>query len=168
MIEIVSSARCTKCGICVKVCPTNVFDGVVGEVPVIARQADCQTCSMCEVYCPADALFVAPPVTPLPSGSPWLDEEKLAAAGLLGRYRELEGWGPGRTPSARRPLALGGGGRANLGVLPMRRERRVAEDTSMLPLDGTLAVSRVSPVSGPVEPAEATGGQPGAPNPSGS
>jgi NAD-dependent dihydropyrimidine dehydrogenase PreA subunit len=151
MIEIVSANRCTKCGICVKVCPTNVFDGIVGEVPVIARQSDCQTCSMCEVYCPADALFVAPPTTPLPPGSPWLDEEWLVHAGLLGRYRELEGWGPGRTPSSRRPLALSRRANANLGRLPARREERRDVDTSLLPLDGTPAMTRATPASGPVE-----------------
>jgi NAD-dependent dihydropyrimidine dehydrogenase PreA subunit len=153
MIELVSSDRCTKCGICVKVCPTNVFDGAVGDVPVIARQVDCQTCSMCEVYCPADALFVAPPVTPLPAGSPWLDEEKLVAAGLLGRYRELEGWGPGRVPSAKRPLQLGGGGRrGNLGLPRPSQLRSAPADTAVRPLDGTLAVARSAPASGPVEP----------------
>jgi NAD-dependent dihydropyrimidine dehydrogenase PreA subunit len=166
MIEIVSAGRCTQCGICVKVCPTNVFDGAAGEVPVIARQSDCQTCSMCEVYCPADALFVAPPTTPLPADSPWLDEERLAQAGLLGRYRELEGWGPGRTPSSRRPLALSRRSGASLGRLPARREQRRDVDTSVLPLDGTAAMSRATPASGPVEsapggrkPAEAIGNE---------
>jgi hypothetical protein len=127
-----------------------VFDGVVGEVPVIARQSDCQTCSMCEVYCPADALFVAPVTTPVPPDSPWRDEDALAAAGLLGRYRELEGWGPGRTPSASRAELFGrqlrGGGRP-----PAGRPDRVSPDTSILPLDGSLAMARQSPASGPAE-----------------
>ena len=60
MIEIVSAERCTACNICVRVCPTNVFDMVNDEPPRIARQDDCQTCFMCELYCPEDALFVAP------------------------------------------------------------------------------------------------------------
>lgn len=149
MIEIVSSARCVECAICVNVCPTNVFDGTVGEVPVIARQSDCQTCSMCEVYCPADALFVAPVTTPVPEDSPWRDEEALAEAGLLGRYRELEGWGPGRTPSSRRPLALMR--RAALGQFAPMRPERVGVDTSVLPMDGSLALQRGAPASGPVE-----------------
>ena len=42
MIEIVSAERCTACNICVKVCPTNVFDIVQGKPPTIARQDDCQ------------------------------------------------------------------------------------------------------------------------------
>ena len=59
MIELISEERCTSCNICVRVCPTNVFDAVEGGIPVIARQQDCQTCYMCELYCPSDAMFVA-------------------------------------------------------------------------------------------------------------
>lgn len=60
MIEIVSAAACIACDVCVKVCPTDVFDRGADGVPVIARQSDCQTCFMCEAYCPTDALYVAP------------------------------------------------------------------------------------------------------------
>lgn len=158
MIEIVSASRCTGCAICVKICPTNVFDGEVGEVPVIARQSDCQTCSMCEVHCPADALFVAPAYAPVEADSPWLDESALAAAGLMGRYRELEGWGPGRTPSSKRPLSLGVGGRG-AGRLPEPRAERLNPDLSARPLDGSCAVALDGPVSGPVE--EAAEAEPG-------
>ncbi|NJC74105.1 ferredoxin family protein [Planosporangium thailandense] len=102
MIEIVSAGRCIGCDVCVAVCPTNVFDPAPGGgPPVIARQTDCQTCFMCEAYCPVDALFVAPHACPLPTSSPLLDEEYLAASGLLGSYRNEIGWGRGRTPGAR-------------------------------------------------------------------
>ena len=151
MIEVVSSSRCTQCGICVKVCPTNVFDGKVHELPVIARQSDCQTCSMCEVYCPADALFVAPSTSPVPDDSPWRDEDALVAAGLMGRYRELEGWGPGRTPSSRRPAAVFQRLGRGIGRLPPHRHERVNVDNSVLPMDGSLALLRQSPASGPAE-----------------
>lgn len=148
MIELVSATRCTACGWCVKVCPTDVFDGVVGEIPVIARQSDCQTCSMCELYCPADALFVAPPTTPVDPDSPWRDEDALAAAGLLGRYRRLEGWGPGRAPSSQRGGSLFGDRMRGAGRPPEPRPDRVGVDVSVLPLDGSLAVTQPEPVSG--------------------
>jgi NAD-dependent dihydropyrimidine dehydrogenase PreA subunit len=60
MIEQILTDRCTRCGVCIDVCPTNVFDLAADGLPVIARQNDCQTCFMCELYCEADVLFVAP------------------------------------------------------------------------------------------------------------
>ncbi len=88
MIELVSESRCIKCNICVKVCPTNVFDKVINGPPIIARQNDCQTCFMCELYCPVDALYVAPEVDPLAQ----IDEKFLEEAALLGSYRKNIGW----------------------------------------------------------------------------
>ena len=89
MIELVSESRCIECNLCVKVCPTNVFDKVPNAPPTIARQSDCQTCFMCELYCPVDALYVAPEVEPLES----VDENSLKETGLLGSYRNNIGWG---------------------------------------------------------------------------
>jgi NAD-dependent dihydropyrimidine dehydrogenase PreA subunit len=87
MIEIVVDDRCTKCGLCVQICPTNVFDAEPDGKPVIARQSDCQTCFMCELYCPVDALYVSPDTT----GATQISERTVEAAGLLGTYRET-GW----------------------------------------------------------------------------
>ena len=80
MIELISDARCVQCNLCVSVCPTNVFDKVDNDVPVIARQNDCQTCFMCELYCPADAMYVAPH----PDRLIGLSEPELEQAELLG------------------------------------------------------------------------------------
>jgi ferredoxin len=79
----------------------DVFDRGTDGLPVVARQSDCQTCFMCELYCPTDALFVAPLTGPAPEGSPYTDEDALAAAGALGAYRRTVGWGGGRTPGSR-------------------------------------------------------------------
>jgi NAD-dependent dihydropyrimidine dehydrogenase PreA subunit len=98
MIELVSDTRCIRCDICVKACPTNVFDAVPDAAPVIARQEDCQTCFMCELYCPVDALFVAPEA----DQNRTVDEEHLAAHSVLGSYRAAVGWGPGRVAGASR------------------------------------------------------------------
>jgi NAD-dependent dihydropyrimidine dehydrogenase PreA subunit len=96
MIELVSDTRCIRCDICVKACPTNVFDAVPDAAPVIARQEDCQTCFMCELYCPVDALFVAPEA----DENRRVDEGALDS--VLGSYRAAVGWGPGRVPGASR------------------------------------------------------------------
>ncbi|MDQ0060377.1 4Fe-4S dicluster domain-containing protein [Paenibacillus harenae] len=89
MIELVSAERCISCNLCVKVCPTNVFDSGEDGIPIIARQEDCQTCFMCEAYCPADALFVAHHADLTVE----VDEEELIAKGLLGSWRAAIGFG---------------------------------------------------------------------------
>ena len=89
MIELVSPSRCIGCNLCVKCCPTNVFDRVEGSIPVIARQADCQTCFLCEAYCPVDALYVHPNAEETVT----VTESRLIDEGLLGSYRAALGWG---------------------------------------------------------------------------
>jgi NAD-dependent dihydropyrimidine dehydrogenase PreA subunit len=101
VIEVISESRCIDCGICVDVCPTNVFDADEHAHPSIARQSDCQTCFLCEAHCPTDALFVSPLSGPAPEGSPLRDEESLAREGRFGEYRGWIGWGHGRTPGSR-------------------------------------------------------------------
>jgi NAD-dependent dihydropyrimidine dehydrogenase PreA subunit len=118
MIELVSQERCIKCDVCIRVCPTNVFEHGPDRLPVIKRQADCQTCFMCEAWCPTDALFVAPQTDPVPLDSPYRDETWLIERGLLGSYRRELGWsdelplaGPRRSTQhvmARELLPVGG------------------------------------------------------------
>ena len=90
MIEIVDPDRCTGCDICVRVCPTNVFDASASTdgVPLIARQDDCQTCFMCELHCRADAIYVAPDCDRRVS----VTAEEVVASGHLGQYRKHSGW----------------------------------------------------------------------------
>ncbi|CAH1216970.1 ferredoxin family protein [Paenibacillus sp. LjRoot153] len=97
MIEFVSTERCVGCTLCVKVCPTNVFDKGIDGIPSIARQEDCQTCFICEAYCPVDALYVSPFESPLEEVP---TEAELVEANLLGSWRETLGWGKGRTTLA--------------------------------------------------------------------
>jgi len=96
MIKYLSNDRCIACNQCVKVCPTNVFEKVDGENPIIARQADCQTCFMCELYCPVDALFVSPLLDNTDEPQTITAREQAA----LGSYREAVGWGNGRKATA--------------------------------------------------------------------
>lgn len=99
MIEVVLADRCIGCDRCAEVCPTSVFD--VGEdgIPTIARQSDCQTCFQCEAHCPVDALYVHPQTRPTP-----VDADEVGD--LVGSYRQVLGWGGGRTAGARLALDL--------------------------------------------------------------
>ena len=96
MIEIVSGRRCIECDICVRVCPSNVFDPVPQAPPVIARQNDCQTCFLCEIYCPTDALYVAPDAE-APTA---ISEDEIEMKGLFGSYSRALGWHRGKPGGA--------------------------------------------------------------------
>jgi len=92
MIEIVSATRCIECDICVKVCPTNVFDATDNGAPIIARQDDCQTCFLCEIYCPTDALYVAE----FAEGPTGIKESEVEERLLFGSYARALGWKRGK------------------------------------------------------------------------
>jgi MinD superfamily P-loop ATPase len=92
VIELISEDKCIKCGICVTVCPTNVFEQKKGEIPTITRKDDCQTCFMCEAYCPFDAMYVSPNA----EESEHVYEQDVFQKGLLGSYRKELGWGKGQ------------------------------------------------------------------------
>jgi NAD-dependent dihydropyrimidine dehydrogenase PreA subunit len=98
VIELINAERCTNCNLCVRICPTDVFDRTSARTPRIARQQVCQTCFMCEAHCPEDAMYVAPIRHPAPPGSPHLDEDRLLREGYFGSYRARLGWGKERTP----------------------------------------------------------------------
>lgn len=88
MLELIFKDRCSDCGQCVAVCPSNVLAIGGDGKPYIADHAACQTCFMCELYCRSDALYVHPdceqPVA--------VDAEQLLASGLLGQYRRDSRW----------------------------------------------------------------------------
>ena len=117
MIEIVDAAACIACDLCVKVCPTDVFDRGEDGVPVISRQSDCQTCFMCEAYCPVDALYVSPVSTPVAPGNPQ-PTRRGRAQWTSRRVPRDDRLGPGRLGRAPRPepdvesLSSAGGSRS--------------------------------------------------------
>jgi len=88
MIELILSDRCTNCGACVEVCPTNVLDPSASGSPSLARVEDCQTCFMCELYCPEDAIYVAPDCDRRVA----ISADDVIASGRLGQYRKHSGW----------------------------------------------------------------------------
>jgi NAD-dependent dihydropyrimidine dehydrogenase PreA subunit len=61
MIERIDPARCNQCGLCLEICPNDVFgfDAATGR-HVIAWPDDCETCFDCELECPRDAIVVGP------------------------------------------------------------------------------------------------------------
>jgi NAD-dependent dihydropyrimidine dehydrogenase PreA subunit len=54
------ATRCTGCGDCVAVCPTDCL-ALAGPLPWLPRPADCVRCGLCVLVCPADALRLDPP-----------------------------------------------------------------------------------------------------------
>ncbi len=88
MIELIVDDRCTRCNLCVTVCPTDVLTPVAQGKPAIARQEDCQTCFLCELYCQADAIYVAPEIDRPVA----VEEGAIVASGLLGQHRRNAGW----------------------------------------------------------------------------
>ena len=43
---------CKACGICVSLCPKNVFDRAADGKAVVARPEECIGCVTCEMHCP--------------------------------------------------------------------------------------------------------------------
>lgn len=54
----VSAEDCTKCGVCVNICPVSIISMKEGELPAIVSDLEgtCIRCGHCEVFCMFDAL----------------------------------------------------------------------------------------------------------------
>lgn len=52
-----NTEKCTGCGMCVEVCPHNVFR-LAGKKAVIADKESCMECGACSLNCPAKAIEV--------------------------------------------------------------------------------------------------------------
>jgi 2-oxoglutarate ferredoxin oxidoreductase subunit delta len=49
---------CKACGVCIDLCPDNVFDRDKLGYPVLARPEECRQCLLCELHCPDFAIEV--------------------------------------------------------------------------------------------------------------
>jgi len=49
---------CKACGICIELCPEDVFDRDNQGYPIVARVGDCTSCLLCELHCPDFAIEV--------------------------------------------------------------------------------------------------------------
>ena len=55
---VVDLELCKSCGICLRLCPVNVFDKDRKGRPTVARAEDCTACRFCEQHCPDFAIEV--------------------------------------------------------------------------------------------------------------
>jgi formate hydrogenlyase subunit 6/NADH:ubiquinone oxidoreductase subunit I len=57
-LPLLDPTRCTGCGDCVAVCPTDCLE-MSGPLPWLPRPGDCVSCDLCVSVCPAGALRLA-------------------------------------------------------------------------------------------------------------
>jgi len=63
MPPVIDGERCSPCGICVDVCPEDVFfESKPGEIPVVAYPDECYHCSACVMDCPTEAITLYIPL----------------------------------------------------------------------------------------------------------
>ena len=63
MPPIIDKTKCTNCGICVDVCPLDVFYGSQkGLLPVINYPEECWMCGSCVLECPKKAIKLRMPL----------------------------------------------------------------------------------------------------------
>lgn len=81
---IVDQDLCTKCGICVKVCPSNIIDPADEfHLPQVKEEniSSCLYCGHCEAFCPSQALvlnLLPDEKVPLPADSGNISPEDIA------------------------------------------------------------------------------------------
>jgi MinD superfamily P-loop ATPase len=62
-LPVVEAARCTGCGDCVTVCPTECL-AMAGAIPWLPRPLDCVSCTACELICNPIAIRLMSPENP--------------------------------------------------------------------------------------------------------
>ena len=54
-LPLIDPQRCTGCGRCAQLCPTNAVAVQDGQATIV-HPADCLFCDICEAYCPEGAI----------------------------------------------------------------------------------------------------------------
>lgn len=57
-LPVLDHTRCTGCGDCVAVCPTDCLE-MRGVLPWLRWPTRCVSCAACEIVCPATAIVVS-------------------------------------------------------------------------------------------------------------
>ena len=52
----IDAALCKKCGICMAVCPADIFGTDPSGLPIVVHPKLCIWCNRCEIYCPDFAI----------------------------------------------------------------------------------------------------------------
>ena len=55
---VIDFSKCTGCGECNAVCPSEVFDDPVDGKTIVAREDDCIGCQACVSACPEEAITI--------------------------------------------------------------------------------------------------------------
>ena len=71
---------CKACGICIDLCPEDVYDRDKLGYPVIARVEDCTSCLLCELHCPDFAIEVQRRARKRPAKGAAVTPEEIADA----------------------------------------------------------------------------------------
>ena len=63
MPPIINKDHCTACGMCVDICPMDVFfDSNKKEIPVVSYPEECKHCDSCVIDCPEEAIQLRTPM----------------------------------------------------------------------------------------------------------
>jgi adenylylsulfate reductase subunit B len=72
---VIKEEQCILCGICVDICPEDVFYGSEkAKVPWVTYPDECYHCAACVIDCPTDAIWL---YIPLPMRPWFVDRESL-------------------------------------------------------------------------------------------
>lgn len=55
-LPVMDPRRCTACGDCVRICPTQCLV-TVNHIPVVTANLACIRCEACALVCPTSAVF---------------------------------------------------------------------------------------------------------------